>query len=461
VAAEAGPPQPRDRTLTNDPNLPMTITSGMAAFCCRAATEPLPAAVEERARLCLADHLHAAMRGARTKTGLRVLRYLGQQAPAAESVALLLGAASTVFEIDDVHQDTSMHPGSVVVAAALAGLAEVPVPGHQLLAAIAVGYEVAIRISIAAGERHYQHFHSTATCGTIAAAAVAAVVFGLDEEQTTHALGLAATSASGLWEGINDEAVGVKHLHSGFAAERGIRAAKFARLGLRAARRSIEGERGFLTALAGPQGDGQAGGAAARDILLAGLGERWMILRNIYKRYPFCLACFEPLEGIRHIIEAGRRPVDEVRSVLLELYPRSASIVAQADPQDQLQAKFSATFAVALVLAGHDPEDVTLPEEWLADPAVRRWYSHIRVVGERAVPRRHARVTVRWRDGSEQCADQLLRNLDASEVWARFAGVCRQFGGQRADELEATVAQCAELKDTTGLCTLVRAAVGM
>jgi hypothetical protein len=32
-----------------------------------------------------------------------------------------------------------------------------------------------------------------------------------------------ATSASGLWEGINDEAVTVKHLHPGSAAERGVR----------------------------------------------------------------------------------------------------------------------------------------------------------------------------------------------------------------------------------------------
>lgn len=440
---------------------PMTITAGIAAFCRCSSTQPLPAAVEERARLCLADHLHAAMRGARTETGWRVKDYLASQALAAEAVALLLGAASTVLEIDDVHQDTSMHPGSIVVAAALASLVEAPVSGRRLLAAIAVGYEVAIRVSIAAGERHYQYFHSTATCGTIAAAAVAAVVFGLDEEQTAHALGLATTSASGLWEGINDEAVGVKHLHSGFAAERGIRAAKFARLGLRAARRSIEGKRGFLTALVGPQGDGQADEQAARDILLAGLGERWMILRNIYKRYPFCLACFEPLEGIRHIIEASRRSVDEIQSVLLELYPRSASIVAQVDPRDQLQAKFSATFAVALVLAGHDPEDVTLPEEWLSDSAVRRWYPTIRVVGERAIPRRHARVTVRWSDGSEERADRLLRNLTAAEVWARFAGACRQFSGPPAGELEATVDHCADLDDTTRLIALVRTAVGM
>ena len=151
----------------------------------------------------------------------------------AESAALYAGAISAVHEIDDVHQDTSLHPGSVVVAAAIASAGEADVPGSRLLAAIVAGYEVAVRLSVAAGHRHYHYFHSTATCGAVGAAAAASIVLGLDEEQTAHAIGMAATSASGLWEGINDEAVTVKHLHPGLAAERGVRAAKLARLGLR------------------------------------------------------------------------------------------------------------------------------------------------------------------------------------------------------------------------------------
>src|SRR5262249_13415493 len=156
-------------------------------------------------------------------------------------------------------------------------------------------------------------------------------------DETANAIGAAVSMVSGLWEDINDHATGIKHLHSGFAAERGIRAVKLARLGLHAARRSIEGERGFLAALARPRPAGETvpDDAKIRDILLTGLGERWIILRNIYKRYPFCLACFEPLEGIRSILENGRRRPEEVESVLLELYPRSASIVSNPDPQDQ------------------------------------------------------------------------------------------------------------------------------
>src|SRR4029077_926942 len=101
-----------------------TIAAGIARFC-RGVRAPLPAEVEERACLCLADHLHAAMRGAASESATRLRGYIGKgdRGTFAEPLALLLGAASTVHEIDDVHQDTSLHTGSAVVPAALACLA--------------------------------------------------------------------------------------------------------------------------------------------------------------------------------------------------------------------------------------------------------------------------------------------------------------------------------------------------
>jgi len=448
----------------------MTIAAGLAAFCTKTRMTALPPEVEARALLCLADHLHAALHGARSETGDRLRRYLASNGatsspPQAELLALLLGAASTVHEIDDVHQDTSMHPGSVVVSTALACLTDAPTSGRLLLAAVAVGYEVGIRLSIAAGERHYHYFHATATCGTFAAAAVASILYGLNEEETAHALGAAATSASGLWEDINNSATGIKHLHSGFAAERGIRAAKLARLGLRSARQSIEGSKGFLAATARPgdfaPGEKALDGAELRHILLDGLGDRWTILRNIFKRYPFCLACFEPLEGIREIVGRSRLSKDEIRSVTLDMYPPSASLVEQSNPRDQLQAKFSAPFAMALVLAGRDPENVLLPVAWLDDPAVRRWYPSIEVHSNPSIPRRHARVTVGWSDGSEESADRPLSNLDEAEVWSRFSMTCRQHLGNAGDRAENVIRGFASLSDAREALATVRPMIGL
>jgi 2-methylcitrate dehydratase PrpD len=444
----------------------MTISSELARFSHAAAGNGLPAEVAERARLCVADHLHAALHGARSDTARLLGRYLGAEGVIGkEATALVFGALSTVHEIDDVHRDTSMHPGSVVVAAALGAASGANIDDRRLLAAIAIGYEVAIRLSIAAGERHYHYFQSTATCGTVAAAVTAAVVLGLGEAQTAHAIGVATSSASGLWEDINNAAIGVKHLHSGMAAERGVRAAGLARLGMRGARQSIEGEKGFLAALARPHENYpnekgiEPGGM--REILLEGLGERWAILRNIYKRYPFCLGCFEPLEGIRDIMDRTGRPAEQVASVVVRLYPPTATLVGQRDPQDQLQGKFSAGFAISLVLAGHDPENVLLPVEWLTDPQVRRWYPKIECVGDATLRPRAAYVRVTWSDGTEAEADKPLRSLEPDEVVARFAAACRERLGGRAHLLEDRVANLGSKADIADLIGFAREAIAL
>lgn len=408
------------------------------------------------------------MHGARSDTSVLLSRYLrsDQVAPAAtlaEPAGLLLGALAAVHEIDDVHQDTSMHPGSVVVAASLAALTESSASGARVLFAIAAGYEMAIRLSIAAGHRHYHFFHATATCGTVGAAVAASIILGLDPEQTAHAIGFAATAASGLWEDINDNAVGIKHLHSGLAAERGVRAAKLARLGLQAAARSIEGTKGFLAALAQPgphaPGEGTLADEAIENILLDGLGERWAILRNIFKRYPFCLGCFEPLEGIRHILSVSAKGANDVDSVVIDLYPPTATMVAQPNPLDQYQAKFSAPFALALVLTGRDPECVPLPAAWLAEPDVRRWYPLIRVQGNAAFPPRKAQVTVVWRDGSHASATQPFRGLEEAKVWARFVAASWQYLGACGPVLVQHIAECAALPDAAAIMPFVHRAV--
>lgn len=89
------------------------------------------------------------------------------------------------------------------------------------------------------------------------------------------------------------------------------------------------------------------------------------------------------------------------------------------------------------------------------------WYPSIRLVATSTVPRRHARVTVRFKDGTEECADRPLRSLSEAEVWSRFAGACRQCLGERADEVETTISRCADLESTAGLFALVRLVIGL
>lgn len=362
---------------------------------------------------------------------------VGQERGNPESAALYHASLAAVHEIDDVHFDTSLHPGAVIVPAALAVAEDVNAVPSQLMTAVSVGYEVAVRLSIAAGERHYYYFHSAATCGTIGAAAAAGVLLKLSKEQMQNALGLAATSASGLWEGITDLAVMVKHLHLGMAAERGVRSARLAALGWPGAPHALEGPKGFFAALAQPglhAPDETADGSRLAQIMTEELGERWAILRNIFKRTPFCLGVNEPLEGLRYILDQGidRRQIETIQ---VETSPSVAWMVGNPHPEDECQVRFSAPFAMALLLAGRDPETIPLPIHWITQPEVKHWLPKIRMTGREGIGRRRAIVTVKLNGGSAITAIRPLRNMTNQEAFQRFAAVAGARFGMSGERL--------------------------
>ena len=431
-----------------------TFTQRIADFCCDTAEHDLPENVKEKAKACIADALHALLIALPSETGGLLRHYMeasagegdstmvGRRAGSAESAALYHASLAAVHEIDDVHYDTSLHPGAVIVPTAIAAAEAVDARPELLLNAVAVGYEVAVRLSIAAGERHYHYFHSAATCGTVGAAATAGVLLNLTQQQMQNALGIAVTSASGLWEGITDQAVMVKHLHLGMAAERGIRSARLAALGWPGAPQALEGPKGFLAGLAQPgqHAPGENPGAEQLEqILTADLGKRWAIERNIFKRTPFCLGVSEPLEGLRAVLEQ-KIDNEQIERIRVETSPSVAWMVGNPQPKDECQARFSAPFAMALMLAGRNPETVPLPVQWINQPDVERWLPKIQMIGREDIGRRQAIVTVERKNAPSITANQPLRNMSNQEAFVRFANVARERFGSSGDRLAKIIA---------------------
>jgi 2-methylcitrate dehydratase PrpD len=133
--------------------------------------------------------------------------------------------------LDDYHQ-AKLHPGAVVIPAAIAMAEQLGASGERLVTAIAAGYEVMIRTSLALNPSaaRLRGWHLTGVCGPFGAAAACASLMGLDEEHTTWALGLAGTQGSGLWA-FNADGTMSKRFHAGRAAHSGVLAAELAALG--------------------------------------------------------------------------------------------------------------------------------------------------------------------------------------------------------------------------------------
>jgi 2-methylcitrate dehydratase PrpD len=209
--------------------------------------------------------------------------------------ALHNGTSASVHEIDDVHLASAIHPSAVVIPAALAVAEATQCGAREHLGGIIAGYEVMARVGRMLGSSHYHQWHTTSTAGCFGAAAAAGFVWGLYPEMLCAALGLAGAQAGGVWEGINQEAVMVKHFHGGRAAAAGILAAYLARTGYPGAAHVLEGERGLIAA---------ASKSTAADIqtAMASLGTDFMVRRNFFKRYSCCLGNFQGLDAVTSLV---------------------------------------------------------------------------------------------------------------------------------------------------------------
>jgi 2-methylcitrate dehydratase PrpD len=248
--------------------------------------------------------------------------------------------SGNVFDFDDTHMPTIIHPTAPVAPPLLALAQTRRVGGRDLLAAFAVGVEVECRLGNAVSPWHYQRgWHITATCGVFGAAVAAGRILGLDEQRMLWALGNASAQSSGLVETLGSMA---KSIGVGNSAANGVLSALLAAQGFEGPATPVEGPRGFLQVM---------GDKADVAGVTQGLGERWELLNNTYKPYPCGVVLNPVLEaalGLYH--EEGVR-LAQVESVELTGHPLLRQRTDRAHPHSGREAQVSAQHGVAVALS--------------------------------------------------------------------------------------------------------------
>jgi 2-methylcitrate dehydratase PrpD len=311
----------------------------------------------------------------------------------ARDAAFANGAFGNVLEMDDVHREAILHPGPVVVPAALAQAVQQDARGTALLDAILRGYEAMIRIGRAMGPGHYARFHPTATMGPFGAAAACASLLGLDAQRLAWALGNAGTQAGGVWQ-CRHEPVMTKQLHTARAAAMGLQAAELAALGLTGPRLILEGTQGLFAGLA-PD--------ARPDRILAEPDAPWMVHATSFKPWPACRhahAAVDAALALRPRI-AGR----DIAAVRVESYADALAFCDKPSPRSMVEAKFSLQHAVAVTLLQGRPALADFEPPAIAHAALSLLRSRVEVVENAAFSRAYplhfgAAVSVTLADGT-------------------------------------------------------------
>ena len=351
-------------TEAKAPQQTTAITDYVAGFVTSTKASGIPKDVAHLGKRSVLDGIGLALAGAASQTGEVTRRYLTALGFVAEGGSTVIGSdmviparfaafANGISIHADDYDDTQLavakdrvyglltHPTAPALPPALALAERDKRSGLDMMLAYQVGVEVECKVAEAILPRHYQTgFHSTATCGSIGAAAAAAKLLGLDRETTRRALAIGATQAGGLRENFGTM---TKPFHAGRAAENGLVAAEIAAAGLTASPTGLEADRGFFRA---------AGGGYDASAINGKLGEPWTFhFPGVsIKPHPSGSLTHPGMGAMLELIRKHDIKPQQVKRVSVGTNHNMPNALIHHQPKNELQAKFSMEFSMAILL---------------------------------------------------------------------------------------------------------------
>jgi 2-methylcitrate dehydratase PrpD len=351
--------------------------------------EDLPSDVVETVKNAIVDTAGAGLAGSSAECGGIVANMTREHGGAPESTLWVYGdavpAAEAAFanavmarcrELDDVHEGSSRagqghggHVNVVIVPAALAVLERLPRPvtGRELIAAIAVGGDILVRLRLAAGDAGRAGWEGP-TVSPFGVAATVGRLHRLDHDTLSRAMGAAYAHCSGNVLSTSDGTWDV-WLNAGIGARAGVVAVELARRGHRGARSPLLGGAGLYPLYF--RGEYHA------DALLSGLGRQFESGAISIKPYAACKATHHPiytslaLASAHHIDPASiERIVVRTSDYMMTLAGLNEHGEPKYAPRTINEAQFSMPFTIALALMKGGVLPDTLTEHALADPAI-------------------------------------------------------------------------------------------
>jgi 2-methylcitrate dehydratase len=336
------------------------------------------------------------------------------------------GAAVRYLDFNDAFlgRGEACHPSDnlapVLAAAEYAGTS-----GRELLVALAVAYQVQVRLSQVAPVRGRGFDHSTQ--GSYAAAAGVARVLGLDAARTASAIAIAGTAHNALrvtrtgalsnWKGLAQPNAAFGAVHAAFLARRGVTGPM----------EVFEGSKGFMDAIAGRfELDWAAEGLDAVEL-------------TIVKRYNAEGHAQSTLEAILELREAGLRAAG-VERIDLHVFDVAYEIIGPgAGDKKQVttkeEADHSLPYLVAAALIDGEMTPAQYSDERLRGADVQALLRRVEVHADPALSaafpeRQGVRVEVLLRDGGTRRLSK--PDYDGPSSWGALEAKYRALGGPAA-----------------------------
>lgn len=435
---------------------PLSLEQAVARFIFQFDTPQIDAASRTSAMNLIKDQIAIQVGASQLPWSQKVLAFrqprpgrssvvLGDQLAAAADAAYLNATYGHGFEYDDFAGNA--HPGCCVVPTALAIAEEVNASFEEMLVAMLAGYEAYVRIGqLGSPDLLHAGWQPHSVLANFGAAAVAAKLYRLDEQQTLHALAIALSHASGTTEYASTGG-SIKRVHAGMAVRNGIESAQLAQVGITGPLKFLTGRRGlYATFIRKPVTD------EAADLFA--LDAPMLINQLSFKAYCCCAANHAYIELMARI----QSKASQVAGVQVRVQSMTDAIVGNQNlhiyaPRNIEELQYSLPMQMAFSALGMGNGYQTHRDflegriDIRANSPVHRFANAIVLEVDEELDRGYpgrfvAQATVRYLDGSseelfqERAKGSPLIPFSDQDIWEKFIELTSSvIGARRAQAL--------------------------
>lgn len=369
--------------------------------------EAIPASVLARTKEILVDTLPVIATGMRAPELLALSeRHIASSATGRAWVigsgrtcnpldaALLNGTAGAWLDYDEGNTLANGHPGIQVIPAALAVAQERGLCGRELLATIALAYEVVARIGMATTVKLIVNPHGT--FGVVGAALATARLTGMPIMQLRNLASLAASTCMATNRHTMKDGATVRNWYAGHSGFMGQMAVRLAESGFSGPADGVN------TTFSLVLGDG-----FAPDVAIAGLGETWLLPGGYIKLYPsarYAHSANDALDDALARVPGGRIDPAAIERIEVRAY-KMAAFLSNPAPKNWFGTRFSVPFVLATAIVGGRDGLQAYADEAVADPRVMALAARVVLVEDeeftRAYPAaQRVHLLIRLHDGT-------------------------------------------------------------
>ena len=421
----------------------------------------IPEAVRRQTWRCLLDTLGTAIGGRQTDLsgiihnfaasaygGQGARLWLDGQEVSPPGAALANGMTIDSLDMHDGYAPVKGHAGAALVPALFATLSlhRGVVSGQDLLTALTVGYEIALRAGLALHATACD-YHTSGAWNALGCAAITARHLSSTGAQTRHALGIAEYHGprSQMMRCI-DYPTMLKD-GSGWGAMAGVSAGLMAHAGFTGAPAlTVEG--------------------SEVAHFWADLGQKWLILDQYFKPHAVCRWAQPAMTGALALYQTHKLSPESIRRIRVFAF-HEATRLACRQPQTTEEAQYSLPFPVAATLVHGQLGPAQLSGEALTDPVVLALAGRVELIEEEAYNARFpalrlSRVEIETTDGQYFDSGEVQANWDNTlpptdeELREKFRWLAQSsLTESRLTELEELIWHCTELSDVSALMKLL------